>query len=87
MSEAVRVREGVRDLISRTQLALADPEAPWYGSDVVPMVGDVIDRLVALLTLTREYAWDHDQHVSVEGEFCHCSLCRRLDDFEGEKKG
>lgn len=31
------------ELISRIRSALCDPDAPWYGSDVVPMVGDLCD--------------------------------------------
>ena len=30
-------------LRDKIQLALADPQAPWYGSDLVPLVGDYLD--------------------------------------------
>lgn len=41
----INERPGQQDgIVSRVQLALADPEAPWYGSDLVSLVGDMIEN-------------------------------------------
>lgn len=35
------------ELVDRVERALADPDAPWYGSDLVPLVAEVLEELAA----------------------------------------
>ena len=35
----------VTPLLDRIRLALCDPQAPWYGSDLVAWVGDLCDAV------------------------------------------
>ena len=44
----------ISESIDRIQVALADPDAPWYGSDLVPLVADTIDDLTAQLAAAEK---------------------------------
>ncbi len=35
--------------VEKIKIALADPNAPWYGSDLVPWVADLVEEYEALL--------------------------------------
>ena len=41
------------DRVRQIMQAMADPDAPWYGSDLVSWVGDLIDEVLHLRSSLR----------------------------------
>lgn len=44
--------------IEKIKLALADPNAPWYGSDLVEQVGDFLEDVEALVNTAKQLLED-----------------------------
>lgn len=41
--KAGEIKEAINETINKIQGALGDPKAPWYGSDLVPWVADLVE--------------------------------------------
>lgn len=50
--------------IARIRRALCDPAAPWYGSDLVPLVDDAMTELERLRTALCELICVYDVHAN-----------------------
>lgn len=55
--------------ISQIRTALADPDAPWYGSDLVPLVADLVERVELfdwLCARKAAYAYNSGESATVQ---------------------
>ena len=62
----------------KIRAALADPDAPWYGSDLVPLVADELDRLEQIESLARQLCTDKDSGYDALGGDSYDQLVLKL---------
>ncbi len=68
----------------KIRMALSDPDAPWYGSDLVGWVGDEIERLEKIiydLMASPDATTMHEALLSAE------EVCKRVDNRAGGRDG
>lgn len=72
-----RVGRRVDALVGRIRSALSDPNAPWYGSDLVPLVADLCQavddqefQLATLEALERAVTLRHAKWARDDDEKC-----------------
>lgn len=63
--------------LDRIKNALADPKAPWYGSDLVPLVADLCEEFERLRAICREGAVVCREITCLAVLFCATSIASR----------
>ena len=75
---------GIKKLLEWIREALADPEAPWYGSDLVPRTGDLIEAFIGAASILRGYSDAHDRDQPARNSRCRCIFCEKVRELLGE---